>query len=224
MKTTYLALQADYENISLSVWHNTNIIDTSIIDKTNACQLLMPSIVELLKKNLINFSDLNFIAINKGPAPFTTLRIVITTANGLNFAHKTPLIAVNALEAFAHEYKALSPLTIIILNAFAQDVYFAIIEHSIIKTGCINIDLFLQEIINNYPEKKVTFIGNGTDLFKEKIKETFKNNAMFLEHNPQYTNFKEVALTAYSDWKNKTNISETVLPLYLKIQTYKSST
>ncbi len=224
MKKAHLVLQANYENISLSLWNGTHLITSYVLDKINACKLLMPSIINLLQEHNFNFSDIDFIAINQGPAPFTTLRIVITTANGLSFSKKIPLIPINSLEAFSEEYKTLSPLTVIILNAFAQDVYFSIIENKKIKTGCKNSDIFFDELINDFPNKNITFIGNGVELFKEKIKNIFKENALFLNPNPQYTDFKQTSLIAYSDWVNKKNITEVVIPLYLKIQTYKTST
>ena len=190
----------------------------------HACQQLMPSILQLLNKQSLTFKDVSFIAVNQGPAPFTTLRIVITTANGLSFAHKIPLVGVDALTTFAGEYISHQGITVCLLNAFAQDLYFAITEDKIITTGCKNSDVFLQELAIKFPHQTITFVGNGADLFKAKIMHHFNERALFMEPNPHYTNFKETARIAYQHWITKTNISQTILPLYLKIQTYQTST
>jgi len=224
MNSIYLVLQTDYEAISIGIWNGTQKIVTNSINKMHACQQLMPSILTILQKQSLTFNDLSFIAVNQGPAPFTTLRIVITTANGLSFAHKIPLIGIDALTTFAGEHTENQGVTVCLLNAFAQDLYFAITENKIITTGCKNSNIFLEELSKQFSDQTLTFIGNGADLFKEKIKHIFNERALFATPNPAYTNFEQTARVAYHHWLAKTNISETVLPLYLKIQTYQAST
>jgi tRNA threonylcarbamoyl adenosine modification protein YeaZ len=224
MNHIYLTLQADYENISLGIWNGTQPIATTTVHKTHACQQLMSSMLNLLNEQSLTFKDLNFIAVNQGPAPFTTLRIVITTANALSFAHNIPLVGVDALRTFAQEYAAEDRITVILLNAFSQDAYFAIRHNGTIETGCKPNATFLEELARRFSTESITFVGNGTDLFKEKIIQCFNKRAHFLEHNPSYTNFTATALTGYQQWIDQINVHQTLLPLYLKIQTYKIST
>ncbi len=228
MTSIYLVLQADYENISLSLWKNTIHLTTKIVHKMHACQQLMPSMVQLLAEHSLNFKDLSCIVVNQGPAPFTTLRIVITTANALNFAHKTPLIGIDALQCFAQEFESKNGIFIIILNAFTQDAYFAIVNNERpqkpFETGCENNELLLQKLTARFPDQTLTFIGNGAEIFKENIKKYFKERALFLEQNPHYTNLEQTAKIGYQHWIAQEGLTDTLLPLYLKIQTYKMST
>ncbi len=46
----------------------------------------------------LRFLDLAFIAAHQGPAPFTTLRVCLTTVNGFAFATGMPLIGINGLQ------------------------------------------------------------------------------------------------------------------------------
>ena len=224
MNHIYLTLQADYENISLGIWNGTQSIATTTVNKIHACQQLMPSMLNLLNEQSLTFKDLQCIVVNQGPAPFTTLRIVITTANALSFAHNIPLVGVDALTTFAKEYAANDEIVIILLNAFSQDAYFAIAHDGSIETGCQQNSVFLETLAQRFPTQSITFVGNGADLFKEKIMDCFNERANFVEHNPSYTNFAVTAVTGYQQWIDQINVHETLLPLYLKMQTYKIST
>ena len=58
-------------------------------------------IQEVLKKAGIVLSDLDAIAVSKGPGSYTGLRIGVSTAKGLCYSLDKPLIAVNTLQAMA---------------------------------------------------------------------------------------------------------------------------
>ena len=57
----------------------------------------------MLKQHALTFSGLAFIAAHQGPAPFTTLRVCLTTVNGFAFATQVPLIGVNGLKELVDE-------------------------------------------------------------------------------------------------------------------------
>jgi tRNA threonylcarbamoyladenosine biosynthesis protein TsaB len=69
-------------------------------DKSHS-QLLVPMIRELLKNTGIGFSELSAVAVSKGPGSYTGLRIGVSAAKGLCFAHDIPLIGVDTLLAIA---------------------------------------------------------------------------------------------------------------------------
>lgn len=50
-------------------------------------------IKQLLKKNKVNLSDLNAIAVFKGPGSFTGLRIGLSVANSLAYALNIPIVS-----------------------------------------------------------------------------------------------------------------------------------
>ena len=49
---------------------------------------LLPLIDQLLVQHECELSDLDFIALDQGPGAFTSLRVVLTTINGIAFAQK----------------------------------------------------------------------------------------------------------------------------------------
>jgi len=60
--------------------------------------ILTVFIDEILKENHISVSDLDAIAVGKGPGSYTGLRIGVSVAKGLCYGAKLPLIAVNTLQ------------------------------------------------------------------------------------------------------------------------------
>ncbi len=59
--------------------------------KYNQAELLLPMIVELLKKNKVDLKNLDSIFVKDTGSTFTSLRIGILTANALAFALKIPV-------------------------------------------------------------------------------------------------------------------------------------
>jgi tRNA threonylcarbamoyladenosine biosynthesis protein TsaB len=63
--------------------------------------LLMPLIVETLRRAQTSWSELDRIAVGVGPGTFTGLRIGVATARALGRAHGLPLVGVSTLESLA---------------------------------------------------------------------------------------------------------------------------
>ncbi len=81
----------------------------------------------------------------------------MVSANGLSFARNLPLVGVDGLKAFLYEYtNVMFPITVGLLNAFNNDVYFAI-EHNneIIATGYNTISIVLDMLYVRYQEQKI---------------------------------------------------------------------
>jgi tRNA threonylcarbamoyl adenosine modification protein YeaZ len=223
MDTYALILQSDYNQVTLGLSKNGKLQNTNIDSKHNASKNLISRMNELLEKSKINWKDISFIGINQGPAPFTTLRVIVTTANGLNFAHNIPLVGVDGITTFLKEQHAQTTVKVVLLNAFAKDVYFGIETENGIKTGWQNHELFLSSLKNQFPNIAITFIGNGTLLYKNRIKKIFEENAMFPDPMPEYTTLKAICTTACKQWDKKENVQQNLLPLYLKTKEYKKA-
>jgi len=66
-------------------------------DKSHSA-LLTVFIEEILKERKLQVMDLDAVAVGKGPGSFTGLRIGVSTAKGLCYGSKLPLIAAGTLE------------------------------------------------------------------------------------------------------------------------------
>ena len=73
-------------------------------ERTSAA-MLTTLIGDLVKHTGHALSDLDAIAVAKGPGSYTGLRIGVSTAKGLCFALDKPLLAVNTLEAMTEQIR-----------------------------------------------------------------------------------------------------------------------
>ncbi len=213
----FLAMQNTYDEVQVGLFSfEPKLIDSASVSKIKASSELIPLIDTLLKKHALKLTDFPFLAINQGPGPFTTLRVVITTANGLSFATHIPLIGVDALEAAYVEWKDNTyPVTIIMFNAFAFDVYVAIErDGTLIFKGYKNIDQLLDELKSE--QKSIRFIGNGAELYHEKIKSTLGDRAFIPASNPAYCSLAQIGKMGYAQWHAGDKGVQQLLPLYLK--------
>ena len=222
----FLVLQAGYQNYEVGIYDHHDCIAYTSHEKNYTSRDLIPTISTLFQKNSITLQDLEFIGTNQGPGPFTSLRIAITTANALAFAQHLPLIGCNSLEALLAEHNDPAwPYSIALLNAFNNDVYYAIKQpNNEITSGCSSGITLLQQLKQKFPHQKIRFLGNGVLLFQHAIHELFGNNAFIPEPLPLEASLKQIAHTAkYHFDTNKNTHKKQILPLYLKTMQYKSS-
>lgn len=222
--TYSLILQSDYNNVSVALCKDGSILETSTDTKHNASKNLVTQMNTLLKSNKLAWADLAFIGLNQGPAPFTTLRVIITTANGLHFAHKLPLVGVDGIKIFLNEQQYNTALTVVLLNAFAKDVYYGIKQdNKIISTGWENYNILFESLHKDYPNTPITFIGHGVTLFEKELKEIFGDDVQSPDPLPDHCSLESVVTQAYVQWESKENVHDMLLPLYLKTLEYKTS-
>lgn len=215
--TKFLTVQNSYHDVQISLSHGPAIIDQARASKIDASKSLTPMIGELLEKNQEHLSSLKFIAANYGPGPFTTLRTVLATVNGLGFATDLPLIGVDALDAmiFEHQKSTAIPFAVL-LNAFNQDVYFAIADADRRQRGCKNGQLLITELAEQFAHGPINFTGNGTELHKEFIHATFGPRAIMHEPIAESPSIETIALLALKKWERQDGLETQLLPLYMK--------
>ena len=211
---TYLAIQHTYNQVQMALCTGQSLRAPISLDKTIASRECIPALEKLLEDNKISLSDLDFIAVNQGPGPFTTLRVVISTVNGLAFARKIPLIGVNGLEAFAQEFSETPK--VILLNAFGGDVYYLVDAHGIRSSGVAPINTILTDILQKIPHKPILFLGNGVSLHSTLISATFGDHAHIPNPLPETVSLATIAQQGFAQWNKQENISYQLQPLYYK--------
>jgi len=215
---TFLAIQNTYHTVQIALAEDDMCIDILQEEKQYASKNFVIMLDILLKRNDIKLTDLSFCVVNQGPSPFTTLRSVIASVNGLHFALNIPLIGIDGLEALFNEHKnALAKNSLVLLNAFNNDVYFYFHKNKIAVKGYKKIDLLLDTVREQLPDEPITFFGNGAPLYREKIEKTFsKQYIHFLEPMPETCSIEHVAKMGYHSWQNKESVTTAITPLYLK--------
>lgn len=211
--TLFLTIASTYDAVYIALFKDNTVVESIHEHKFEASKNLIVACNRLLNNNNLTLSDLTFIAVNQGPGPFTTLRTVITYANGISFASSIPLIGINSLHALLQEYADPAyPQTIVLLNAFGNDVYWAT-SHII---GCSAITAVLEQAENTYPQQTIRFIGNGAALYRQLIERQHAARAFFPSPIPEHCSVEQIGIMALEKWKNKQDISQQLLPLYLK--------
>lgn len=206
--TFYLAASAQYEAVDIALFRNTTLLLHVSIPKHEASALLISHVQNLLLQAELSITDLSYIVVNQGPGPFTTLRVLIATMNGIAFSSTIPLVGVDGLHALLIQYQS-DQKTIALLNAYNKDVYFGIKEHGRITTGCTSLRAFLQE-----QSGPITFIGNGTQIYESEIRSAFPQ-AHIPNSLPLFADIQTIALMGLHAWKlGKAHTS--LQPLYLK--------
>lgn len=129
---------------------------------------------ELLKRNDLSPSDLDAIAVSKGPGSYTGLRIGVSLAKGLCFGAEKPLIAIETLQAMCYHPKVKeaaaameNALMCPMLDARRMEVYTALFDQNndpITDVSPMILDetSFTEELQHH----SIVFFGNGSEKFQ----------------------------------------------------------
>lgn len=117
-----LALETSTDAGSLALWRDGAVLLRDCPRGIPHSETLLPLIRDTLAEAGIGFANLSGIAFGAGPGAFTGLRVACGIAQGLAFAHDTPLLPVGTLDALAFAAGAGRVLTA--LDARMGEVYF----------------------------------------------------------------------------------------------------
>ena len=168
----------------------------------------------VLKEAIVAPTQLDAIAVSKGPGSYTGLRIGVSAAKGLCFALNKPLISIPTLEALAHQVNQNDGVIVAMLDARRMEVYSSIFDSN--SYNCIlttEVEVLNESSYSSYLDLgKVYFIGNGVEKTKTLISHP---NAIFIEDKLPSANEMGILATH----KYKTSDFEDVAyfePYYLK--------
>jgi tRNA threonylcarbamoyladenosine biosynthesis protein TsaB len=200
-------------SVSLSFEGETLVLKEDYDKNYSHAERLHVYIDAVLNQAQIKPSQLDAIAVSKGPGSYTGLRIGVSTAKGLCFALDKPLIAISTLEALAHQVKTNKGIIIPMLDARRLEVYSAVFDSSCNRLRETQAQVLNEDSFKSYlDEGNVTFIGNGVAKTKELI--THKH-AIFIEDKlPSANNMSQLAYIKFK--KNDIEDVAYFEPYYLK--------
>lgn len=170
-------------------------------------------ISKALEQAKISKSQLDAIAVSRGPGSYTGLRIGVSAAKGLCFALDIPLITVDTLHAFAFQVTEECDYIIPMLDARRMEVYSCVFDSNKNKLEEIKAVILDETSFSQYFEKgKVVILGNANEKFKTVCNHP---NAFFLVNKLPSAN----ELAALANLKHKKSDYENVAyfePYYLK--------
>lgn len=233
MKQHFIAIQATYLHVEIALFKKRMCIEGFSQSGQRASSHLILYLVKLLKQHNLSLSDLAFIAVDKGPGAFTSLRVAIATVNGIGFTNKISLIGIESHQALASQVRRVvssSPDAIItLLNAYNNDVYYSISlldDQNIgwivcpMKKGCSKVDQIVAELATTCSGKSVIFTGNAYPMHQAVIEQELGHTLRIL-HIPIATPSAEtIGLIAYDYYQQGRNLVQKIEPEYGKTQCF----
>src|SRR5690606_599843 len=157
-------------SVSLSKEGETLVLKEDYNTNYSHAESLHVFIEEVVKKANIQLSQINAIAVSKGPGSYTGLRIGVSAAKGLCFSLGIPLISVDTLESLAYQVNIESGIIIPLLDARRMEVYSTIYDNKHHKIRTIEAEIISETSFSHYLKtSKVYFIGDGVEKIKTVI-------------------------------------------------------
>ena len=167
-------LSVDSSSVSASVAITENgvtLAENFINNGLTHSQTLMPMVEKTLIDADVSIKDIEVFAITNGPGSFTGVRIGIASVKGMADVLNKKCVAISTLEAIAEPLKDEDCIACAVMDARCNQVYTAIFENGnrLCEDKAVLIDELGDEL-KNY-NKKVVFIGDGSVLCYEKLKD-----------------------------------------------------
>ncbi len=210
-----LNIETSTKNCSVSIAKNGKTLAIKELNdgKYSHSEKLTSFVEDVIQSAEIKFSDLNAIAISKGPGSYTGLRIGVSTAKGLCFALDIPLISVNTLKSLSASISVKNGCVIPLLDARRMEVYSSVFDTRNNVVRGTKAEIITENSFSNYLKNgEVVFLGDGAEKCKKII---VHNNATFIDD--RFPSAKEMEKLSFE--KYKINDFEDVAyfePYYLK--------
>ncbi|MCB0398874.1 MAG: tRNA (adenosine(37)-N6)-threonylcarbamoyltransferase complex dimerization subunit type 1 TsaB [Winogradskyella sp.] len=200
-------------SVSLSKDGETLVLKEDNSEGYSHAETLHVFIKQVIELANVSASEIDAVAVSKGPGSYTGLRIGVSSSKGLCYALNKPLISVSTLESLSYQVKVEEGIIIPMLDARRMEVYSAVFDHNYELIREIKAEVLTEKSFANLlEESKVYFIGNGVGKTQQLIQHP---NAFFIEDKLPSAN--EMGLL--SELKYKKSDTEDVAyfePYYLK--------
>jgi len=168
-----LCIETSTTNCSVAISENGELLSLVEFDskKFSHAEQLHVLIKEALDQSSLKLTDLDAVAISKGPGSYTGLRIGVSAAKGLCYALDLPLISCPTLEVLARQIvqdKTEYPI-IAMIDARRMEVYSSVFDRNYKSVQLVSAKILDEdsyaELFESY--ENLYAIGNGVTKFKE---------------------------------------------------------
>ena len=182
----FICIETATQLCSVALSENDRVIDLRETSRKNShAEVVTLFVDDLLTKHVVQLSDLDAIAVSKGPGSYTGLRIGVSTAKGLCYAGDKPLIAINTLTSMAAGMIAQQTrvpenyLYCPMIDARRMEVYSAFYDVGLNVVRATQADIVDERSYAGIlKDHRVLFFGDGAAKCKAIIG---NDNAMFME-------------------------------------------
>jgi tRNA threonylcarbamoyladenosine biosynthesis protein TsaB len=213
-----LSLETSATRCSVALHENGALVKTQeILEGQSHASKLAILIRNLFEDGNVSIGNINAVAISSGPGSYTGLRIGTSTAKGICYALKVPLISVHTLDLLGFEFVQNWPekrgLLCPMIDAKRMEVYCQVMNSDLevvkpVESMIIGPDAFAELL----SDKELFLFGDGSEKSRTVI--THKN-AFFVDGIvPKAASMGQPAFSKFrrSDFEDLVNFT----PFYLK--------
>jgi len=161
-----------------------------------------------------NPEELNAIAVSIGPGMFTSLRVGLSLAKGIAFAHGTPVVAVNSLDVMGQDYAYFPGPVSVVVNAFHKEMYIALYDRG--KRISDHMLVHLNDLAA-IQKQAMMVIGPGVQLLQDQGYLSVPGSKDVLDNRVLFPSAEMVVISALHRIKNRDFVAiETLEPYYIK--------
>lgn len=179
----------------------------------------MPAIEEVMKKAGIEASQIDAIAVSKGPGSYTGVRIGVTLAKTLAWSMQKPLVGVSSLKVLAANARLTNELICALFDARRQNVYAGVYEGTSLNTVLEDYHDHIDGLLDKLKtyDRPVVFIGTDVSLYFEKIQEALGDKALRAPFTMDLPRASELVALAELEELPEIDAVHTFVPEYRRI-------
>lgn len=215
-----LAISCSTKWGSLALLQNNKLTYSKLWHRSKSHgEIITPSLEQLFRETELDETDIDLIAVDKGPGSFTGIRVAVNSAKTLAYSNSTALWAEDSLSIMAEAVPLQANKKLLCcLNAFKNEVYLASFEAGKTKwklkwkPQSIGIEALEKKL-----DSKHLLVGDGLDLYWDELKAGTKKRLEKLGVAKDFPNAEHLAfLTAKNYKESKTLDWKSITSLYIK--------
>lgn len=149
---------------------------------------LMPIIKDIFEETNLTLNDINLLICDIGPGSFTGIRIGIATVKAFSDSFNIPMIGVSSLTSLAYNVKS-EGLICSLIDCKNNNCYYSLYElkdntYTLLEAPIADsIENCIKLLNYKYNDKKITFVGDGSLIYREYILNTCNNSSIYFSDN-----------------------------------------
>ena len=175
-----LAIDTSTDTASLALVQDSQVLaELTWCCGQNHTTTLLPQLVHLLNQTKSSLQSLNGVIVAKGPGSFNGLRVGISTAKGLAFSLRTPIVGVSTLGVAAYQHAETGLPVCPIFNAGRGEIATAMYQKKynkwlrLVAEHITTVDALCSRITT-----KTVFCGEFLPIIADQLREQLKQRAI----------------------------------------------